>query len=305
MSAAIIDAHNQHLLNPEFALTHFQPNPRVEYKCSAVSVSTGFNYLHALVLGGPTRLPELRQFIHDDKEAFKFQVQQQTETGWTALMLASRNANDNDACEETVVLLLPFSNVKHGNHRGWTALMHALLNVKSARRILDLLLPLSDAKKQTNEGYTALMISAIYSGSNGAELTLDLLLPFSDLKQENVFGESVLIVAVNHAGQDCVERTVELLLQCSDVDVDRRDKRGRTALMDAVAQPITSKTENLMCMLILRASQTTIQQCITMYPGAVSHVLKLLVLRQTERATFQNAIKNGLSLEECIIQSYV
>ncbi len=294
------------LLNPVFAQPHFQPDPDVEYKCSTNSKSKGFNYLQALVLGGETRQSELQHFmLQQGGEAFRYQAQQQNEQGWTALMLAVRNSR-TDSTDHIVEVLLPQSDAKQQNKAGWTALMHAARYSRndSTEHTVELLLPYSDAKQQNKEGWTALMFAAMGSREDSTEHTVQLLLPLSDAKQQDQHGWTALMMAARWSKTGSTERTVEMLLPFSDVD--QRDKSGNTALKYALDVFIAEENEHIVCMFITRASKTTIQQCVSaQYAETIAHIMQVILQRQTERETFQNAIKNGLTLEESIIKSYI
>ena len=161
------------MLNPAFATSGFQPDPAVEYRCSVNTTSTGFNFLHALVLGGPDRLVELELFIKQHPVEFTRQAQQRNTQGWTALMLAARNSRAD-----------------------------------STERTVDLLLPHSDAKQQTKEGSTALMLAARYSRTTSTEHTVELLLPHSDAKQQNKDGWTALMLAARNSRTTSTEHTV-------------------------------------------------------------------------------------------------
>jgi ankyrin repeat protein len=144
--------------------------------------ATGWNYLQALVMGGPTRLPEVEIFVQMCRGEASAQAISKNSLGMTALMLATGHCDpDNKNSSLRVVeLILPLSDPTDCNSDGQNALMIAVAswNVEAVK----LLLPLSDAKQIDNYGHTALTIAMTPSMFFMiSKAMVELLLPVSDV----------------------------------------------------------------------------------------------------------------------------
>ncbi|MDD4930747.1 MAG: hypothetical protein PHG66_01155 [Candidatus Colwellbacteria bacterium] len=91
-------------MNPEFTQENFIPDFEKEYKCMPDIVSTGFSYIHALVLGH--RLHELKEYslLADN---FKTECELKTSNGFTPLALAFGDEN-----KSVLRILFPFYEYK-------------------------------------------------------------------------------------------------------------------------------------------------------------------------------------------------
>jgi len=93
------------LLNPEFSQKIFIPDSTKSYRCNEDISSTGFMYIHALVLGGKSRIDELREYSQLD--TFREECDKKLDNGYTALSLVLLSKE-----KYTLQILFPFYNTR-------------------------------------------------------------------------------------------------------------------------------------------------------------------------------------------------
>ncbi len=84
------------MLNPAFAVSGFEPDGMRAYRIGRNLCDTGFTYLHALVLGGPTRAGEFDTFRREQAAEFRRRAQLRTSNNFDPLFLACVNAPADD-----------------------------------------------------------------------------------------------------------------------------------------------------------------------------------------------------------------
>jgi len=192
----------------------FIPNPNIYYKCSEFAFSTGFDYIHKIVMKTREH-PEALNVLKDYLDKFPNKINCINDSGWTPLHLACRNSNA-DSTEETV----------------WFLLSH----------------PKIDVNLRVSHGRTALHLACQNSNTDSTEITVEILLshPNTNVNLQDESGKTALILACENSDFYSTEITVEILLsyssqehhrcslqdelRSSNINVNLQDKNGQTAL---------------------------------------------------------------------------
>ncbi len=118
-------------------------DPDTEYKCSKLSGSTNFSFLHKLVMETKKhKILEEYLKIYLQTEKGKKELDLKNTKGWTPLMLSCRNSNIYSSLETVEILIKNKANLDLQNKNGWSALMFACChsNIDSSIDIIKLLI---------------------------------------------------------------------------------------------------------------------------------------------------------------------
>jgi len=217
------------------------PDPNIDYGYSYELESTGFDYIHKIVMEtkkDPKALDILKEYL----EAFPEKINCQTDAGWTALNLACRNdlgwsvmggRNTNrDNSAETVEILLAKTICDGPNRMCQMSKAHPVENVFDILNEAHLAHPDIDVNLQDVNGLTALHLACIDSNTNNSERTVKLLLSHPDINVnlQDKYGKTALHMACKHFNKESSERTIEMLLSHPDIDVNITNNSGETAM---------------------------------------------------------------------------
>lgn len=240
----MFDTHPINNVYDQFTIDISYPDLSNEYYIAPNLETKGFTRLMKCVLLSNKYPHLLNHIISTDVST----INDVTENGWSALMIASRNSR-TISTEKTVELLIESkSNVNIQDKDGWTALMIASKNsnIESTEKTVELLIESkSNVNIQDNDGWTALMIATRYFETVSTKQTVRLLLQGkSDVNIQSKNGWTALMVTSNYSKTDEI---VKNLIEYK-TDINIQSNTGWTALMLASNEKIvdlliTSKSD--------------------------------------------------------------
>jgi ankyrin repeat protein len=181
-----------------------------EYMCSKFVNSTGFTILMKLVMR-TKEYPNLNNYIckHIDT------INDTNKKGWTALMLACRNANVYSNLDTVRILLKHGANLNLSNGSGWTALMLASRhsNTDSNLDTIKILLEYgANLNLYNNDGWTALMLAIRNIITDGNVDTVRLLLEYGANPNLQYNQYTALVLAHYCKNTDIKLETINILI---------------------------------------------------------------------------------------------
>ena len=203
-------------------------NVNREYQCSSDIKSKGFTPLMYLII--------TKQFnvITQNINELKIIINDTSQNGWTALMIACRNSRKLN-CLHIIKLLLDYgANVDHESNDNWTALLNSagFSNTDSNIETVKLLLNYNiNINYETKDGWTALILSANSSNTYSNIETVKLLLDHrANINYETKDGATALQMSVRNSNGEINIGTVKLLLDCG-ANINYETKDRMTALI--------------------------------------------------------------------------
>ncbi len=172
----------------------FEDDSELEYKCSPYSSSEGFTHLHKCVLR-TNDYPILNSYIEGLLKNNQNMINEQNKNVWTALMLASRNANTVSSERTVEILIENGAKVNIQNCFGATALHYAVTNSQtdSTESVVKLLLDHgSDIFIKDTEGRNVILHAIENYDTWSTESTLKMILDHFQDHDINVGGQKLI-----------------------------------------------------------------------------------------------------------------
>lgn len=235
------------------SLSHlFLNDPEQNYFCSPKIKSKRFNHLQKCVI-----LTREYDFMNEYIDYYLYlhpgTIDYQNDFGWTALILACRNASTCSTEETVRILIKHHADLNLQCEQNMTALMYACNNSasESSENVVRMLLEAGcNINLKNINGLTAIFygIKTISKSTIG---TLKLLLDFgADINSiDGDDGWTLLMFAIHLLDDQTTVETIQFLLE-RDVDIHLTDDEGWNAFMFATDKPLTENVEKIIKLII-------------------------------------------------------
>ena len=216
-----LDDNDNIIINFKF-FKKFCENINAEYEISKNTKSKNLNLLQLLILS--SNKESTREFIKNNINLFKDDINYQNEKGWTALMMACRNSNTYSNNEIVKLLLENGADINLKENDGLTALMVTCRysNTDSNIETVKLLLENgADPNLKNNGGMTALMCSCVNTNTDSNIETVQLLLLYgADPNLKDIFRNTALMFSCRYSNTYSNTETIKLLLNQNNIDTN-------------------------------------------------------------------------------------
>ena len=219
------------------------------YQCSPVTSSRHCTKLMYLIIKG-VDLDVVQNYLSEnlpvEQTALVREINATNENGWTALIIACRNANNNHNFQIAKFLLEKGADVNTRHNKGWTALMNAARTAGSDSNVETVQLLLengADVNVRQINGWTALMMAARHTGSDSNVETIRLLIDKGanvNLRMSNDDGTTALMLAVVNDQSESNLETVRILLE-NGANPNEIDSDGKTPLTFLISRRLNMK----------------------------------------------------------------
>lgn len=191
----------------------FDDDQDKEYDCSDATKSKGFSHLQKCIVQ-TIKFNFLEEYIDlyltENPEAINYQ----NEKGWSALMIASRNANFKSTFETVKILLKHGADVNHQSKSGKTALMFTSFNNYDCLKTFELLLEYgTNINLVDSDGYTALICFTVSKNPDRNKFIETLLKHQPDLNFTSKEGYTALSIAVNNYQYNSTKDIIEMIVR--------------------------------------------------------------------------------------------
>lgn len=195
----------------------FDDDQDKEYDCSNITKSKGFSHLQKCIIQ-TNEFSFLEEYIDlyltENPEAINYQ----NEKGWSALMIASKNANLKNSVETVEILLKHGADVNQQNKTGRTALMSVLsgnnANTNTILETIELLMKYGTNINLVDEdGWSALMYIPASNFENKSKF-IDILLQYQpNLDITSKEGYTVLSIACHNYPSIITKDIIEMIVR--------------------------------------------------------------------------------------------